>query len=68
MSKQKVIRIGNSLGITLPAKFVERLSLRVGDQVKLVFHDESSLILEFPDSSQLSLMSTAKQSDPKKLD
>ena len=61
MPKQKIIRIGNSLGITLPSKFIERLSLKVGDQVKLVFHDESSLILEFPDSSQLSLMSSTPE-------
>lgn len=61
MPKQKIIRIGNSLGVTLPSKFIERLSLKVGDQVKLVFHDETSLLLEFPDSSQLSLMSTKSE-------
>ncbi len=66
MPKQKIIRIGNSLGVTLPSKFVERLSLKVGDQVKLVFHDESSLLLEFPDSSQLSLMSTRPEDTAKK--
>lgn len=66
MPKQKIIRIGNSLGVTLPSKFIERLSLKVGDQVKLVFRDESSLILEFPDSSQLSLMSTTPENPPQK--
>lgn len=66
MSKQKIIRIGNSLGVTLPSKFIERLSLKVGDQVKLVFHDETSLLLEFPDSSQLSLMSTKPENPNQK--
>lgn len=66
MPKQKIIRIGNSLGVTLPSKFIERLSLKVGDQVKLVFHDETSLLLEFPDSSQLSLMSTKPENPNQK--
>lgn len=57
MPKQKIIKIGNSLGVTLPSKFIKKLSLKVGDQVKLVYYDDSSLLLNFPDGSQLSLMS-----------
>ena len=57
MSKQKIIKIGNSLGVTLPSKFIKKLSLKAGDTVKLVYHDDSSLLLNFPENSQLSLMS-----------
>lgn len=57
MPKQKIIKIGNSLGVTLPSKFIKKLSLKVGDQVKLMYYDDSSLLLNFPDGSQLSLMS-----------
>ncbi len=57
MQKQKIIRIGNSLGVTLPSRFLERLSLKVGDKVILNYHTDQSLILEFPDNSQLSLLS-----------
>lgn len=57
MSKQKIIKIGNSIGVTLPSKYIKKLSLRVGDTVKLIYHDDTSLILKFPETSQLSLMS-----------
>lgn len=65
MSKQKIIRIGNSLGVTLPSKFIKKLSLRIGDQVKLMYNSDSSLLLEFPDNSQLSLMSATPQKTKK---
>ncbi|OGV90798.1 hypothetical protein A3A66_04170 [Microgenomates group bacterium RIFCSPLOWO2_01_FULL_46_13] len=32
--EQKVIKTGNSLAVTIPAKFVREVGLRVGDRVK----------------------------------
>ncbi len=56
MPKQKIIRIGNSLGLTLPSRFVQNLSLKIGDSIDLKYHSDDSLILSFPDNSQLTLL------------
>lgn len=63
MPKQKIIRIGNSLGLTLPSRFVQNLSLKIGDRVDLKYHTEDSLVLSFPDNSQLTLLSNSPKND-----
>jgi antitoxin component of MazEF toxin-antitoxin module len=65
VSKQKIIKIGNSLGITLPSRFIQNLSLKSGDRVELSQNSDNSLILNFPDNSQLSLLNFKAQETTK---
>jgi antitoxin component of MazEF toxin-antitoxin module len=39
VSKRKLITVGGSVGITLPAKFLKESQLKVGDQMAVVFDD-----------------------------
>jgi antitoxin component of MazEF toxin-antitoxin module len=39
---QKIIKIGSSKGVTLPAKDLKRLGVDVGDEVELVVRKQSS--------------------------
>ena len=54
MSTQKILKVGNSLGVTLPSSVVKKLSLKAGDTIE-VLQDSSSIILNLLDSHQLSL-------------
>lgn len=56
MSVQKIIKIGNSLGVTLPSRFIQNISLKAGDKVEISQTEENTLVLKFPDSSQLPLI------------
>ncbi len=55
MATQKILKVGNSLGITLPSNLVKDLSLKPGDQVEVERELNNSLIVNFIDSHQLSL-------------
>lgn len=55
MATQKILKVGNSLGITLPSNLVKDLSLKPGDQVDVVRELNNSLSINFVDSHQLSL-------------
>jgi len=55
MSTQKIIKVGNSLGITLPSVLVKTLSLKTGDAVEVLLDSGNALQVSFPDSHQLSL-------------
>jgi len=55
MSSQKILKVGNSLGITIPSSLVKNLSLRPGDQVEIIQEINNSLTINFVDSHQLSL-------------
>jgi len=55
MPIQKILRVGNSLGVTLPSSLVKNLSLKPGDQVEVENNLNNSLTLNFIDSHQLSL-------------
>jgi antitoxin component of MazEF toxin-antitoxin module len=55
MATQKILKVGNSLGITLPSNLVKDLSLKPGDQVNVEREINNSLIINFVDSHQLSL-------------
>ena len=47
ISKRKLIKIGDSIGITIPKDFLDTYSLKRGDVVKIVSdpHDEVALLL-----------------------
>jgi len=54
--KQKIMRVGNSLGVTVPAKFVKAVGVKVGDQVKVKTKlDTGQIIYTFKGAKQLSL-------------
>lgn len=55
MANQKILKVGNSLGITLPSNLVKDLSLKPGDQVDVERELNNSLVVNFIDSHQLSL-------------
>lgn len=55
MSTQKIIRVGNSLGITIPSRFIKSLSAKPGDSVKISLQSGDKLVLEFVDNHQLTL-------------
>lgn len=55
MATQKILKVGNSLGITLPSNLVKDLSLKPGDQVDVERELNNSLVVNFVDSHQLSL-------------
>ena len=55
MATQKILKVGNSLGITIPSNLVKDLSLKAGDQVEVERELNNSLTLKFVDSHQLSL-------------
>jgi antitoxin component of MazEF toxin-antitoxin module len=55
MAIQKILKVGNSLGITLPSNLVKDLSLKPGDQVDVSRELNNSLTINFVDSHQLSL-------------
>ncbi|MBI4035176.1 MAG: AbrB/MazE/SpoVT family DNA-binding domain-containing protein [Candidatus Chisholmbacteria bacterium] len=42
---QKVIRVGNSRGVTIPADFVKAVGVKVGDQVKSVSYPETGRVV-----------------------
>jgi len=58
---QKVLKVGNSLGVTLPSEVVYTLSIKAGDHVELVQDTDNSVRIVFPDSNQLSLGITSKE-------
>lgn len=67
MPIQKILKVGNSLGITLPSGIVKNLSLKPGDQVEVIQEISNSLTLNFIDSHQLSLGLNQPKKTSKKL-
>lgn len=55
MAAQKILKVGNSLGITIPSNLVKDLSLKPGDQVDVIRELNNTLTVNFVDSHQLSL-------------
>ena len=55
MATQKILKVGNSLGITLPSNLVKDLSLKPGDDVDVERELNNSLLVNFVNSHQLSL-------------
>ncbi|EKD52835.1 MAG: hypothetical protein ACD_61C00223G0002 [uncultured bacterium] len=66
MPIQKILKVGNSLGVTLPSSLVKSLSLKPGDQVEVINNLNNSLTLNFIDSHQLSLGLSQSRKSAKK--
>ncbi len=59
---QKVMRVGNSIGVTVPSQFVKAVGVRVGDYVKVkTILETGQVIYTFQGAKQLSLNSLPKQ-------
>ena len=59
---QKVMRVGNSIGVTVPSQFVKAVGVRVGDSVKVkTILETGQVIYTFKGAKQLSLNSLPKQ-------
>lgn len=60
--RQKILKTGNSLAITIPSKFVRILGLKPGDEVEakgdLV---KGTLRITFTSSGQMTLLPSAKK-------
>ncbi len=58
---EKIIKTGNSSAVTLPAKFVKDLGLKVGDPVEVeVDYIKGEIIFRFPGARQLRLSASGK--------
>lgn len=55
MAKQKVIKVGNSLAVTLPSRMVKNLSIQTGDEIEATQTEDNSIIYRFLNPQQLSL-------------
>ncbi len=66
MPIQKILKVGNSLGVTLPSNLVKNLSLKPGDQVEVVYDLNNTLTFNFIDSHQLSLGLSSGRKSAKK--
>lgn len=59
--KQQVIKTGNSLGVTIPSKFVKSVGVKTGDQVKVrTILETGQVIYTFKGAKQLSIESRIK--------
>jgi len=56
------MRVGNSIGVTVPSQFVKAVGVRVGDSVKVkTILETGQVIYTFKGAKQLSLNSLPKQ-------
>jgi len=56
MGKQKIIRTGHSLAVTIPSEFVKMVGIKPGDEVLVnVEPDRGKVICSFSGSKQLPL-------------
>jgi len=56
MGKQKVIKTGNSLTVTIPSDFVKSIGIKAGDEVKVEAEPEKGrVICNFSGAKQLPL-------------
>ena len=56
MSKQKVIKTGNSLAVTIPSRFVQSLGLKSGGEVEVEVKSETGqIVYAFSGTKQLPL-------------
>ena len=61
--KQKIIKAGNSLAVTIPSKFAKDIGIRLGDSVSVIARPENGqLILNFSGIRQLPLTSSLTKS------
>lgn len=54
MSKQKIFKTGNSLGISIPYRLVKKLGISAGQSVVIIPQpDQNKMVIEFVEASQL---------------
>lgn len=59
MPKQKIMKVGNSICVTVPAPFVRVVGIRQGEQVMVKTHPEKArVIYQFSGSRQLAFSNT----------
>lgn len=65
--RQKVMQIGNSLGVTVPADFVRAVGIRPGDtvEVRKIVH-KNQMVYQFSGIQQLLITSDILDKTPKK--
>lgn len=68
MAKQKIIRTGNSLAVTIPAPFVHAVGIKAGQEVEVKVDPETGqVIYTFSGAKQLPLsQSLVKKRRPKR--
>ena len=55
--KQKVMKVGNSVGVTVPSKFVKSVGIKIGDTVKVKTKLHlGQVIYTFKGAKQLSIV------------
>jgi antitoxin component of MazEF toxin-antitoxin module len=60
--QQKILKTGNSLAVTIPARFVKILGLRPGQTVEVKLNiAKGTLRYTFTGTGQLTLLSTGKK-------
>ena len=56
---QKVLKTGNSIGVTIPSKFAKSVGIKIGDQVKVkTILETGKVVYTFKGVKQLSMDST----------
>ncbi|MEA3355009.1 MAG: AbrB/MazE/SpoVT family DNA-binding domain-containing protein [Patescibacteria group bacterium] len=56
---QKVLKTGNSMGVTIPSKFVKSVGVKIGDKVKVkTILQTGQVIYTFKGAKQLSIENT----------
>ena len=56
MAKQKIIKTGNSLAVTIPSQFVQSVGIKAGQDVEVQVEPETGrVIYTFSGTKQLSL-------------
>jgi antitoxin component of MazEF toxin-antitoxin module len=60
--KQKIIKVGNSLGVTIPADFVKNAGIKPGDKVEVKKNiEENKIVYKFSGATQLHIASSLFQ-------
>jgi len=63
---EKIIKTGNSAAVTLPAKFIKDLNLKIGDPVEVkVDYVRGEITFRFPGARQLHLVSPRQKRETK---
>ncbi len=62
MAKQKIIRTGNSLAVTIPSFLVRSVGVKAGQETEVVIEpDKGRMICSFSGNTQLSLAMIKKR-------
>ena len=60
MAEQKILKVGNSLAVTLPAQLAKNLGVKAGDTVKASQETDQSIAYYFKKPRQLTLSQLGK--------